>query len=95
VVTGIDYGNSKTLFLIMTLSEYFTENRYKSTFFIGDRVEGYYNNEVMFVGTVLNDSVVSENQEPVVSVYLDLPLMYNNTIHKMIFVSPSELKLRS
>lgn len=78
----------------MKLSEYFFEHRYKPTYYIGDRVEGLYNG-IMFVGTVLNDSVVSEGQEPIVSIYLDLPLVYNQKVNNILFVNPTELKLRS
>lgn len=78
----------------MNLKDYFYKHQYKPTYYIGDRVEGHYHN-IMFVGTVLNDSVISEDQEPVVSVYLDLPLIYNQKQHNILFVNPSELKLRS
>lgn len=55
------------------LSEYFSQARPKPKWFIGDRVYGRINKQ-LFVGTVLNDSLVYEELGPQVSVYLDLPL---------------------
>lgn len=55
------------------LTEYFSQVRPKPKWFIGDRVYGLINKR-LFVGTVLNDSLVYEELGPQVSVYLDLPL---------------------
>lgn len=57
----------------MTLAEYFRENRYKPTWEIGDRVFGYYNS-IPFIGTVGNDTEISLEEGPRVSIHLDLPI---------------------
>jgi hypothetical protein len=73
------------------LAEYFANNRYKPTWFIGDRVFGKFG-RVPFVGTVGNDTVISEREGPRVSVFLDLPITVDKKLCHIIFVKPSELK---
>lgn len=75
------------------LAAYFEANRYKPTWFIGDRVEGKWN-KIPFVGTVGNDSLVSEREGPRVSVFLDLPIQHEGNVRQVIFVKPNELKSR-
>lgn len=74
----------------MNLSEYFAKNRYQPTYFIGDRVRGKWNG-IPFIGTVGNDSVVSETEGPKISVFLDLPIKYNETVHNVIFVKHKDI----
>ena len=62
-----------------TVAEYFAENRYKPKYFLGDRVIGKWN-KIPFVGTVANDSVVSDSEGPKISIFLDLPIKYKNNI---------------
>lgn len=76
-----------------SLSEYFEKNRYKPKWFIGDRVEGKWNN-IPFVGTVGNDGLVSELEGPKVSVNVDLPILYKEKIYTIIFLKPKDLKAR-
>lgn len=71
----------------MTLAEYFKENRYKPTFEIGDRVFGKYEG-IPFIGTVGNDTLISEEEGPRVSVHLDLPIEKKS----VIIVKPKALK---
>jgi hypothetical protein len=73
------------------LAEYFANNRYKPTWFIGDRVFGKFN-KVPFVGTVGNDTVINDVEGPRVSVFLDLPLKLKDVVHRIVFVKPSDLK---
>ena len=73
------------------LAEYFERNRYKPTWFIGDRVHGKWN-RIPFVGTVGNDTLINEIQGPRVSVHLDLPIKHNGVVTQLIFVGPKELK---
>lgn len=73
------------------LAEYFSKNRYKPTWFIGDRVYGKYK-KIPFVGTVGNDNLISEDEGPRVSVFLDLPIKVDNTYKSFIIVKPKELK---
>jgi hypothetical protein len=77
----------------MTYAEYFALNRYKPKWFIGDRVEGRWNG-IPFVGSVGNDSLVSELEGPRVSVLVDLPILHKGKIHNIIFLKPKELKAR-
>lgn len=56
-----------------SLAEYFAANRYKATWEIGERVFGYYNS-IPFIGTVGNDTLISEEEGPRVSIHLDLPI---------------------
>lgn len=76
-----------------SLSEYFQKNRYKPKWFISDRVEGKWNN-IPFVGTVLNDSQINEDEGPKVSIQVDLPILYKGKIHTIITTKPKDLKAR-
>lgn len=57
----------------MTLAEYFKANRYTPTWEIGDRVFGYYSG-IPFIGSVGNDTQISEEEGPRVTIHLDLPI---------------------
>lgn len=74
-----------------SLAEYFKLNRYQAKYDIGDRVIGKWN-KIPFVGTVGNDSLVSELEGPKVSVHLDLPIKYKDKIHTIIFVKHKDIK---
>jgi len=78
---------------MITLSEYFSDKRYKPKWFMGDRVQGKFNN-IPYIGTVGNDSLVSEIEGPIVSIYLDLPIKYKKTIYNIIFVKPDTITSR-
>ena len=73
------------------LAEYFADNRYKPKWFIGDRVSGKYNG-IPFIGTVGNDTVISEIIGPQVSVHLDLPMKIDKVYKTLIIVKPKDLK---
>ena len=68
-------------------AEYFLNNRYKATWEIGDRVFGKYEG-IPFIGTVGNDTFISEEEGPRVSVHLDLPIQKRT----VIIVKPKSLK---
>ena len=74
------------------LAEYFENNRYKPKWFIGDRVQGTWN-KIPFVGTVGNDTLISEIEGPRVSVHLELPIKYNKQVYNIIIVKPKDLKV--
>ena len=74
------------------LAEYFAANRYRPTWHIGDRVTGKWN-RIPFVGTVGNDTLVSEREGPRVSVHLDLPIKFNDRVHNILFLDPKDLKV--
>lgn len=73
------------------LKDYFDKVTYKPTYFIGDRVFGYYN-KIPFVGTVGNDTLINEHEGPYVTVQLDLPLLDNDTYRSIIKVSHKDIK---
>ena len=73
------------------LTRYFENKAYKPKWFIGDRVTGKWN-KIPFVGTVGNDTVISEIEGPRVSVHLELPIKFKDKIHNVIFVKPNDLK---
>ena len=73
------------------LADYFARNRYQATYSIGDRVFGRWN-KIPFVGTVGNDTVVSEQEGPRVSVHLDLPILYENRQYSVIIVGHKDIK---
>jgi hypothetical protein len=73
-----------------TLSDYFNQNAYKPSWFIGDRVFGYWN-KIPFIGTVGNDTDKIGDSGPRVTVHLDLPIMVDNEIKSFIIVKPKEL----
>jgi hypothetical protein len=56
-----------------SLSEYFEKNRYKPKFEFMARVTGLYNG-VRWIGSVGNDTVISEERGPELHIQLDLPL---------------------
>jgi hypothetical protein len=74
-----------------SLAEYFKLNRYQSVYDIGDRVIGKWN-KIPFVGTVGNDTLINEIEGPRISVHLDLPIKFENTIHNVIIVKHKDVK---
>ena len=75
----------------MNLAEYFEQNRYKAKYDIGDRIFGYWNN-IPFIGTVGNDTVINEQTGPQLSVHLDLPICYEKVIYTVIIAKHKEFK---
>ena len=77
--------------MMASLAEYFKLNRYQSVYDIGDRVIGKWN-KIPFVGTVGNDTLINEIEGPRISVHLDLPIKFENTIHNVIIVKHKDVK---
>ena len=75
----------------MNLSEYFAKNRYKSVYNIGDRLSGKWNG-IPFMGSVGNDTVISEIEGPRISVHVDLPIKHADEWYTVIFVKHSEVQ---
>lgn len=73
------------------MARYFEANRYQAKWTIGDRVTGKWN-KIPFVGTVGNDTLISEKQGPRVSVHLDLPVKHNQVVYNILFLKPTDLK---
>ena len=57
----------------MTLAEYFEKNRYQPKFEFMARVTGMYG-KIRWIGSVGNDTVISEERGPELHILLDLPL---------------------
>ena len=72
-------------------AEYFERNAYKPKYEIGDRVFGYYQ-KIPFIGSVGNDTVISDEVGPQISIHLDLPLKTKNGIHSIIIVKHKDIK---
>lgn len=73
-------------------TDYFNRIGYKPTYQIGDRVIGKWN-KIPFVGSVGNDTVISELEGPRISVHVDLPIKFKDQIHTVIFVKHRDIKL--
>ena len=56
-----------------SLSEYFEQHRYKPKYEFMARVTGIYG-KIRWIGSVGNDSVISDQIGPVLHIHLDLPL---------------------
>ena len=74
-----------------SLAEYFAKNRPKPVWHIGDRVFGRWN-KIPFVGTVGNDTLISELEGPRVTVFLDLPIQYKGNTHSIVVVKQKDIK---
>lgn len=66
-------------------------NRYRPRYFIGDRVFGHWNS-IPFIGSVGNDSQISEEEGPRVSVLLDLPIVHNGQTRTVVLVTHQDIK---
>ena len=73
------------------LADYFEKNRYKPTYFLGDRVFGKWN-KIPFIGTVGNDTLISELEGPRISIHLDLPIVLTGKEHNVIIVKHKDVK---
>jgi hypothetical protein len=74
-----------------TLTDYFQQKAYTPQYLIGDRVFGRWN-KIPFIGTVGTDSVVSLEQGPRVTVFVDLPIKYQKKYHQVIAVTHKDIK---
>lgn len=77
----------------MNLAEWFAKERYQGIYQIGDRVEGRFNG-IPFVGSVGTDSIRHDNEEPHVTVTLDLPLRFESKATRILRVPTASVKLR-
>lgn len=74
------------------VADYFERNAYKPKYFIGDRIFGRWN-KIPFVGTVGNDTLISEIEGPRITVHLDLPIKHDNKVHNILIVKHKDVKL--
>lgn len=73
----------------MNLADYFFQNRYKPSWKMGERVFGKKEG-IPFIGTVGNDTEISKEEGPRVSIHLDLPFPKNKS--SILIVKPDTLK---
>jgi hypothetical protein len=71
-------------------TDYFERIGYKSTWYIGDRVFGYWN-KIPFVGTVGNDTKINDIEGPRISVHLDLPIKFDKQVYHVIIVKHEDI----
>ena len=75
----------------MNQAEYFEKNRHVAKYEFGQRIFGYWNN-IPFIGTVGNDTVINEIVGPQYSIHLDLPIKYQKVIYNVIVDKQSNFK---
>lgn len=73
-----------------SLTDYFERIGYRPKYWIGDRVFGYWN-KIPFVGSVGNDTIISEIEGPRISIHLDLPIKFKGAIHRIIIVKHRDI----
>ena len=73
-----------------TQTYYFNRVGYKHVYNIGDRVFGRWN-KIPFVGTVGNDTMISELEGPRISIHLDLPIQFQDRVHTIVFVKHKDV----
>jgi len=73
-----------------SLTTYFENKAYRPTYYIGDRVFGYYK-KIPFVGTVGNDRVINL-EGPEITVHLDLPIKIDGQIKNIVIVKHNDIK---
>jgi hypothetical protein len=76
---------------MVSLADYFAANRYKAKYSLGDRVFGYWN-KIPFIGSVGNDTEVSEAFGPQLSIHLDLPIKYKSVVYNVIIAKHTDIK---
>lgn len=72
-------------------TDYFDRIGYKPVYVIGDRVFGKYKG-VPFIGTVGNDTIISEEEGPRISIMPDLPIRIDDHNHNIIIVKHKDIK---
>ncbi len=68
---------------MVSLADYFAKERYQAKYEFGTRVFGRWN-KIPFIGTIYGDSVINEEQGPRLSIHLDLPIKFDDSILSVI-----------
>lgn len=76
---------------MVSLADYFAANRYQAVHSIGDRVYGKFN-KTPFIGSVGNDTEISMETGPQVSIHLDLPIKVDGEYKYYIIVKHKDIK---
>jgi len=71
-------------------SDWFIARGYKHTYDLGDRIKGKWNG-IPFVGSVGNDRIVNETNGPEITIHLDLPIKYEDTVYNIIIVKHKDV----
>jgi hypothetical protein len=74
-----------------SLADYFAKERYQAKYEFGTRVFGKWN-KIPFIGTIYGDSVISEEQGPRLTVHLDLPIKFADTVYSVIIDTHKSFK---
>jgi hypothetical protein len=74
-----------------SFTDYFKNKEVKNTWHLGDRVFGKWN-KIPFVGTVMIENMISEDEGRRVIVSLDLPLNYKKEYLTILTVKVKDLK---
>lgn len=74
-----------------SLAEYFAKERYQPKYEFGTRVFGKWN-KIPFIGTIYGDSVISEEQGPRLTIHLDLPIKFEDTVYTVIIDTHKSFK---
>lgn len=72
-------------------TDYFNKIGYKPKYFIGDRVIGTWN-KIPFVGTVGNDTVISLEEGPRISIMPDLPIVFEGKTRSVIICKHKDIR---
>jgi hypothetical protein len=71
-------------------SDWFNAIGYKHTYDLGDRIMGLWNG-IPFVGSVGNDRLVNDINGPEITVHLDLPIRFEDKIHRIIITKHKDV----
>jgi hypothetical protein len=74
-----------------SLTDYFEKNRYNPVYEFMARVTGMYG-KIRWIGSVGNDTVISDNIGPMLHIHLDLPLKIDGKVTNHLFVKHKGVK---
>jgi hypothetical protein len=74
-----------------SLADYFAKERYCAKYEFGTRVFGRWN-KIPFIGTIYGDSVINNEQGPRLTIHLDLPIKFANTVYSIIIDTHTSFK---
>lgn len=72
-------------------TDYFERIGYRPKYYIGDRVFGHYQ-KIPFIGSVGNDTIISEIEGPRISIQLDLPMKTRDGFRSIIIVKHRDIR---
>lgn len=75
------------------MADYFAKERYQPKYEFGTRVIGKWN-KIPFVGTIYNDSIISDVEGPRLTIHLDLPLKYKDKYHSILVVKHKDVSIQ-